>query len=145
MISYYWLSVYAHILAAVFFIGYLLFLVTTVGPIANRLDPIRGARIIREMRLKFCGLGWVALAVLVLTGFYLTSYRIGRFGELLSWQFLSTSFGQLLGIKLFLVFVLLVHELFIGAKPGVVRIGFTCALFVLGLSVLIVRNPGLAF
>jgi len=145
LLSYYRLIVYAHILAAIFFTGYLLFWVTTVGPIGKRLDRIRGARIIDEMRLKFSGLGWSALAVLVLTGSYLTSHRIGGFGELLSWQFFSTSFGQLLGVKLFLVLVLLIHEMFIGAKAAVVRIGFTCALLVVGLSVLIVRNPGLAF
>lgn len=131
--SLYLASVYIHILSAIFLVGYLLFLVTMVGPIARRFEPAAGTRLLKEIRLKFSGLGYASLSVLVVTGIYLLSYRGGML-----------SFGLVLGTKLLLVAGIISYELFLGPKnPAVVWGVSICAFLVIALSVLLVRAPGL--
>lgn len=131
--SLYIASAYVHIVSAIFFVGYLLFLLTTVGPIARRFDAAAAGRLLKEIRRKFCPLGYASLVGLVVTGVYLLSYR----GAM-------RSFGPVLGAKLLLVAAIVGYELFLGPrKPAVVWSVSVCALLVIALSVLLVRAPGL--
>jgi putative copper resistance protein D len=136
----YLLGVYVHMLAAVFFVGYLLFWVTMVGPIVKRRDPVLAKRILAEMRQKFCPVGWLALFALIVTGIFLLSYRVAAFDRFFSGRFFLTVFGQVLAAKLLLVGTIAGYELFVGPRDSKsVWFGFICALLVIGLSVALVR------
>ncbi len=58
-----------HVLAAITWIGGSLFVVLVLVPVARRLeDPRLRARLVQETGRRFRTVGWIALALLVLTG-----------------------------------------------------------------------------
>jgi putative copper export protein len=63
------LVVWLHVLAAITWIGGMLFIALVLVPVARRLpDQTLRARLIHETGVRFRTVGWIALAVLVVTG-----------------------------------------------------------------------------
>jgi uncharacterized membrane protein len=57
-----------HLLAAVTWIGGMLFVALILVPVARGFDPALRARLFHAVGVRFRAIGWIALAVLVATG-----------------------------------------------------------------------------
>jgi len=57
-----------HVLAAIVWIGGMLFLALVLVPVTRREEPALRARLFRAVGLRFRTVGWIALGVLVATG-----------------------------------------------------------------------------
>jgi uncharacterized membrane protein len=65
-----------HVLAAVTWIGGMLFIALVVVPVTRRLpDPELRARLVQETGVRFRLIGWIALGLMVLTGLANLWYR----------------------------------------------------------------------
>ena len=76
----YLLAVYIHVLATMFWIGYVLFWAILIGPLARQFKRPELAQLLKRLnesswppglvptpyRLKLSGLGWVPLVVLII-------------------------------------------------------------------------------
>lgn len=119
----YVLSVLLHILAAVTWIGGMLFLVLVVVPATRRLDaPGVAVALIRDTGRRFRTVGWICLVVLAGTG--VTNLLLRGVGPSM-WTdaaFWSGPFGQTLAWKLVLVAVIwmlsAVHDFWIGPQAS---------------------------
>jgi putative copper resistance protein D len=117
----YLLSVWLHILAAVTYIGGMIFLALVLVPTIRKPEYRDIAMdLVHRTGTRFRNVGWVCLGVLVLTGgVNLAFHGIGLL-DLLSGEAFRSSFGHILGLKLLLVAVLLlmsiVHDFVIGPK-----------------------------
>jgi hypothetical protein len=138
------LLAYAHLVTSVLLVGYFLFwLIMTAG--LERLEPaadvapltaamLAGARwppagVPWTLRLTLPGLGWVFLAVLVLTG--LAGSLTGR----------GYPVAGVLGLKLALLAALAVAHARLGRRPtpGLARVSLGLALGIVVVSVLLPR------
>jgi uncharacterized membrane protein len=114
-------SVWLHILAAAVWIGGTVFIALVLVP-ATRRPEHRGVAtsLIRWTGRRFRWIGWLGLALLLLTGTFNMAQRGFGGAGLLSEKLWESRFGQLLGIKLLLVavilFLSLLHDFVIG--PG---------------------------
>lgn len=91
---------FLHVLAAVFWIGEILFVALVLGPLARTLPDEQRRTLLREVGRRALPLVWVAIGVLVVTGIgNLYFLGIGP-ARLLSGSFWATSFGWLLAAKL---------------------------------------------
>lgn len=107
----YLISVYTHILAAMIWIGGMLFLTLIALPVMRALEaPGRAGRLIRLMGRRFRDVGWVCIGLLIVSGFTNLWYRGIRWDSLLSGQFWSTTWGQLLAVKLAVVLAMLINS-----------------------------------
>lgn len=106
----YQLTVGLHILAAVIYIGGMLFIALVLGPYARSLDPARRIEIFVKTGQRFRSLSWVAIGVLVITGFGNLSFR-GR------WVLDVTQplFWKLLLVAVMVVFSFL-HDFVLGPR-----------------------------
>lgn len=113
-----------------------------VGPAMKRIEPAETASFVRERSLFMGGLGWPALAVLVLTGSYMLSIRGYEIGPLLTGQSLNTPEGRILSIKLLLVLLMIFYQAVFGHRraPLAVYLNMLAALVILATSVLFVRG-----
>ncbi len=60
---------YIHVLSAITWIGGMLFIALVLVPVTRRIhDPALRTRLVTETGVRFRTVGWVALALLVLTG-----------------------------------------------------------------------------
>ena len=109
------LNVWLHILAAVIWIGGMLFLSLVAVPVLRQIDsPLLQKDLFRAMARRFRRLVWICIAILVLTG-------IGN--VLLSGNTLpGSAYMKVLHIKLGLVVILigmgLLHDFVIGPRAG---------------------------
>ena len=71
----YLLSVWLHILAVVFWLGGMLFLVVVALPVLRQGDPQIMAQFLNKAALRLRGLGWISLLVLAGTGLFQLGYR----------------------------------------------------------------------
>lgn len=155
----YLISVYLHILAAILWIGGMLFMIVALIPaIKNHPDK---AKLIQSVGIKFRNSGWIALVILLLTGFFNLHMR--------GWgsdpDFWSNYWGKL-GIYKIIIFIIIVglsiyHDFFVGIKAVKVwmegkeqkksddlrkqarwlgRINFLLGLIALFLGILMVRS-----
>lgn len=109
----YFVSVYIHILAAIIWVGGMIFLPLILLP-SIKNNPEKAA-LIHTVGLKLRTVGWVVLFMLFLTGLFNMYYRQVE----LSWNGLTNSpFGKMVLYKLILFFstVLIgaVHDFYIG-------------------------------
>jgi uncharacterized membrane protein len=127
--SAYYLNVTIHVLAAMLWLGGMFFLAVVGAPVLRSVEPpALRAQLFRELGLRFRTAGWIAIAVLVVTGIINLHYR-----GLLSarvWEggaFWHTPMGHALAWKLGAVTVMIVvsaiHDLIHGPaasrlKPG---------------------------
>ncbi len=117
----YHLSVFIHIVAAMVWIGGMLFLALVVVPVV-RLPRFARLKmpLIHQLGLRFRMLGWITLPLLVLTGITNLFLRGYRWRHFLDASFWATPWGQKLAIKLILVALVLVisavHDFYIGPR-----------------------------
>lgn len=109
----YFITVFMHILAASIWIGGMIFLALVLLPsIKNHPDK---ALLIHTAGLKFRTIGWVVLAVLLVTGLLNMHFRQVEF----SWEGLTgNSFGRMVFYKLLIftvtVLISVFHDFYIG-------------------------------
>ncbi len=110
--SIYLLNVTVHVLAAVLWVGGLLFLALVGAPVLRSVEPpALRATLFRDLGRRFRLVGWTTLAVLLATGIanlgfrrLLTTVSMG------SVHFWTTPFGRTLGVKLVAVAAMLVVQ-----------------------------------
>ncbi|HUH12502.1 MAG TPA: CopD family protein [Longimicrobiales bacterium] len=125
----YHLTVTVHLLAALLWLGGMFFLAVVGAPVLRRIEPpsLR-VQLFQALGTRFRTVGWIAIAVLILTGTLNVWFR-----GFLSWSTLSdpafwaTSWGSALGWKLaavtFMVLNSAVHDVWLGPAAGRVRPG----------------------
>lgn len=110
-------SVYLHILAAATWVGGIIFLVVVVVPALRRAPS---PELLREAVFRFRAVGWIAFAVLLVTGLYNLHMRGIGWAELTDPAFRATASGKALLIKLACFAVVLAlqaaHDFSIGPR-----------------------------
>ncbi len=106
-----------HVLSAIVWIGGMLFLSLALVPYARTLDPPSRARLISGVGRKFRTVSWIAIGLLILTGFanlgfmgltaQLGSYLMSPAGQPLLWKLIL--FAVMLGLSL-------IHDVLIGPR-----------------------------
>ena len=101
------LIVIIHVLAAMTWVGGLIFLTIVVVPGTRKLDPAARSVVLTGLGRRFRLVGWVSLGILLVTGLL----NAGRFGYtmtgLVRGEWAASEFGRMLLAKLGLVFVVL--------------------------------------
>jgi uncharacterized membrane protein len=102
-------SVWIHVVAATAWVGSMIFFSAVVVPVLRR-GELRDAApaLVARVGNRYRRFGWIALAVLLLTGASNLYFRGIGFHLLASSDFWQTSFGRALGWKLGFVAVVLV-------------------------------------
>ena len=106
--------VFVHVVAAMIWVGGMLFISLVAVPATRALEPTIRSGVLDRVGRRFRVVGWFALGVLVLTGLL----NAAKFGygpaALLSGMWTASTFGRLLFAKLSLVALMLiltvVHE-----------------------------------
>ncbi len=119
--TFYIINVYIHILAAMVWIGGLLFMVLVIVPILrNPSSKGQAATFIRKVGVQFRWVGWIALSILVITGIINLGFRGYHWVDFIDGDLWRGSFGHNLAIKLGCVLVVLVisaiHDFRIGPR-----------------------------
>ena len=122
-------AVWTHIITVALWIGTMFF-----G------DPQSERFFSRLFERKLNGIGWYAQAILWITGLFMLHYRGITFGQLFSAEFIATSWGRLMWIKIALVLILLVFQIVVGHKPSKLVYGYILVAFAaVAVGVLLVR------
>ena len=137
----YWICISLHLLAAVLWLGHMFVWSLVVGPAMKRIEPPQTAELLREYSLFMGGLGWPALAVLIVTGLYMLSWRGVSPSSLLSRAAFSVA-GGILVVKLAPVLFMIFYQAVFGhgRAPNAIIINILAALIVLAASVALVRG-----
>ncbi len=112
-------SVTLHVLAAIFWLGGMFFLGIVGAPALAGLDTDLRLRLFKEIGMRFRGAGWVAIAILLVTGIANLRFR-GLLTPALHGgrDFWLTPIGQILAWKLGLVLARVtigaVHDFWLG-------------------------------
>lgn len=125
MRSLYLANVTLHVLAALIWLGGMFFLGLVGAPVLRGVEPpsLR-QKLFHELGLRFRTVGWVCIAVLVLTGVVNLAYRgwLQWEGVLASAAFWRSGPGTAFGIKLAAVVVMLglsaIHDFHLGPAAG---------------------------
>ncbi len=141
--DWYLLSVVLHLLAAFFWLGHMFFWSLVVGPITKRFDPPDAGRWLRQTSMRYGGLGWPALIILIGTGAIMLMYRGVTMEQFISGQFFLTPSGRGLGMKFVLVAWMILYQLVVGHKPAprLIYVNMAAALVIVGISMLLLRAP----
>lgn len=161
----YLVSVWLHIVAAMAWVGGMLFLVTVLVPLLRTpaMRP-RAAELFTALGRRFRIVGWIAIGTLVATGLFNVTMRGYRVGQLLNGDAFAGSWGTTLAVKLSLVTLIValsgVHDFWLGPRAtrlarenapaaarerarrlasAMGRLTFLLAIAVVGLAVLLVR------
>jgi putative copper resistance protein D len=102
-----WGVLYLHLLAAMFWIGEMLFLALVAGPYSRTLAAADRAELFRSLGRRSRPYAWTAIGVLLVTGVGNLLLMGLAPAQLLTWAFYRTSLGQVLGLKLAAVALLL--------------------------------------
>ena len=121
MTTTYYLTVSLHVLAALFWLGGMLFVGAVGAPVLRAVEPPElRQRIFRDLGLRFRAAGWWAIAVLVVTGVLQLRLRgllrwDGVLGDAAFW---ATPLGIALAVKLVAVATMIaasaVHDFVLG-------------------------------
>ncbi|HSJ09906.1 MAG TPA: DUF4149 domain-containing protein [Longimicrobiales bacterium] len=108
--SWYFLNVTVHVFAALLWLGGMFFLAVVGAPVLRKVEPpeLRAA-LFRQLGEQFRTVGWVAIAVLLVTGTLNLHFR-GMLTLLGSAQFWGTGYGIALAWKLGAVAAMLVVQ-----------------------------------
>ncbi|MGA0706259.1 MAG: hypothetical protein ACO3P8_11960 [Steroidobacteraceae bacterium] len=106
------------------------------------MKPVEDGQVLREASLSTGGLGWPALATLVLTGSYLLAHRGITIESLLSGMAFAGPLGKVLAVKLSAVVAMVIYQSVYAHRPAklAVHANMMVALVILGCSVLLVRG-----
>ena len=126
MSVWYFLNVTVHVLAAMLWLGGMLFLGLVGAPALRALDPpALRQRLFQEIGLRFRTVGWWCIAVLVTTGLlnlWFRGWLRGASPSVLDSAFWRTGTGHALGAKLVCVGVMVVtsavHDFVLGPAAG---------------------------
>jgi putative copper resistance protein D len=147
----YWVSVNLHVLSAMFWLGGMLFLGVVGAPALRAVEPATlRQQFFHSLGVRFRSAGWVAIAVLVLTGFVNLHFRglLQWSGVLGDGEFWATSVGHSLAAKLVLVTIMLavsaVHDFVLGPAAGRAAAGSAGALRFRRRAALLARVNALA-
>ncbi|MGD9893801.1 MAG: DUF4149 domain-containing protein [Dehalococcoidia bacterium] len=108
---YQWI-VFFHIIAAIIWIGGMLFLPLVLVPIVRREEPRVRAALMSTVGHRFRTVGWIAIAALLVTGVWNLHNRDTPWSTVLSADLFSGTWGHILAAKLGLVAVLLILSIF---------------------------------
>lgn len=117
----YLISVWLHIVAAMAWIGGMLFLVAVLVPLL-RTPAMRpqATALFHAVGTRFRPVGWVALATLIVTGIFNVTIRGYSVGQLFSGEAFVGRWGTTLALKLSFVTVILVmsavHDFWLGPR-----------------------------
>ncbi|MBI2847316.1 MAG: DUF4149 domain-containing protein [Chloroflexi bacterium] len=116
----YFLLVWLHILAAVAWIGGMVFLTVVLVPVLRRPEfQSVVASLFHRTGVRLRWAGWIALILLAISGLFNLVYRVGWSG-IVNVQFWQTPFGTAFGIKLIpvaiILFLSIVHDFVIGPR-----------------------------
>jgi hypothetical protein len=125
----YLIAVWTHIITVSLWIGTMFF-----G------DPQSERFFSRLFERKLNGIGWYAQAVLWSTGLFMLYYRGITLGTLFSADFIATSWGRLMWLKIALVLLLAAFQIVVGHKPSKLLYGYILVAFAaVAVGVLLVR------
>lgn len=115
------LSLFLHIVAALFWVGGMLFLSLIVAPFLKTIqDAKERSRIYQIVGKNFRTFGWIAIAALIATGFLNLFFMGIPVGSLIDPSFHSTPYGKTLTTKIsFVVLIIitsLLHDFIFGPK-----------------------------
>lgn len=131
----YYLNVTVHVLAALVWLGGMFFIGIVGAPVLRSIEPAPlRQRLFHDLGLRFRTVGWVCIAVLLLTGVLNLHFR-----GLLAWDdvlgsaaFWRTGVGHALAVKLAavttMVVVSAVHDFVVGPAAGRLEAGTPAAL-----------------
>lgn len=114
-------SIWIHVIAAIFWIGGMLFLTLVIAPFLKGIeDPRERSRIYQAVGTRFRFWGWIAIAILLISG-PLNLYLMGiSLGNLLNPDFYRGPYGKTLITKLSLVTLIVItsflHDFVFGPK-----------------------------
>jgi uncharacterized membrane protein len=141
----YYANVTLHVLAAMFWLGGMLFLGIVAAPLLRAVEPedLR-QQLFRRIGQRFRTFGWAAIAILVITGTINLYYRgLLQSGVLMNAAFWRTAVGTALLIKLVAVTAMLVvsvmHDFVIGPRAALASAGSSHALTLRKRAVLLAR------
>jgi uncharacterized membrane protein len=138
----YQICIALHLLALSLWLGHMFVWSLIVGPALKVLRPPASAELLRERSLFLGGLGWPALAILVVTGAYLLSVRGIGLSSLFSGAAFAGVMGMALAVKLLLVGAMIAYQAFMGHRSAPLAIYFNmlAAMGVVLASVVLVRG-----
>lgn len=115
----YLVSVWLHILAAMTWLGGMLFLVTVLVPMFRRPEHrARAVEMFHTVGVRFRTVGWIALGTLVVTGVLNVMFRGIPFEHLFTGHAYKGPFGHTLALKLSFVAIVVafsaVHDFWLG-------------------------------
>jgi copper resistance protein D len=116
---YQWI-VFVHIVAAIVWVGGMLFLPLVLVPVVRREEPRLRAALMSAVGHRFRTVGWVAIVTLLVTGVWNLRNRRLPWETILSGDLFSGTWGRILAVKLALVAVVLalsvVHDFVLGPR-----------------------------
>jgi putative copper resistance protein D len=162
----YIISVYVHILSAAVWVGGMFFLILVLIPVLRKPELRESfPAVFYQAGVRFRLVGWVSLALLIVTGTFNLAFRGFTISDLLTGRIFEGSFGHTLLSKLIAVGLILIvsviHDFWIGPKAGEIiredpfsprgrslrrmavmlgRLNFFLALLVVLLAVMLVRG-----
>jgi putative copper resistance protein D len=121
-IMYQWV-VFVHIVAAIIWIGGMLFLPLVLVPVLRRQDRSLRTALLDATGRRFRTVGWVAISVLLITGVWNLHNRRLDWDVILSPRLFDGPFGHVLAVKLALIAAVLVLSLLhdFGVGPASTR------------------------
>ena len=121
----YYVNVTIHVLAAMLWLGGMLFLGIVGAPVLRGVEPVElRQRLFHQLGLRFRAIGWWAISALVVTGLVNLYYRgwLRWSGVLGAVDFWRTAPGHALCVKLVAVVAMLVvsavHDFVLGPRAG---------------------------
>jgi putative copper resistance protein D len=101
----YYATVTLHLLAALVWLGGMFFLGLVGAPVLRSVEPAMRQQLFQQLGVRFRSLGWLAFAVLIITGVASLHFRGRRRwnGVLAETVFWRSGFGQADAIMLFVV------------------------------------------
>ena len=121
--TWYSLSLLIHLLALALWLGGIVFFLVVLGPAVHELEPRIAIATLNQGRLGLEAASWIAIGLLLLTGFLNLAARVPPTGA-----GLSESYGVFLGIKLFVFAAMVVHHCLQVFKYAPVISGLTAQL-----------------
>ena len=160
MNSLYLASVWLHLLAAMAWVGGMIFIIAVVVPMLRRPETRAHATELMQIAgRRFRIVGWLALATLIATGVFNVLHRGYQLEHLFTGEVFQGAWGRTLAHKLSLVAIVLVmsmvHDFWIGPRAAegdaearekwrkvasiMGRVTFALALLIVALAVTLVR------
>lgn len=132
--SFYFVNVTVHVFAALLWLGGMFFLAVVGAPVLRSVEPPElRALLFRRLGEQFRIVGWISIAILLITGTLNLWFRGMLSLEVLgSWEYWSTRYGRSLAWKLGAVTAMLivqaVHDFIVGPAASRVAPGTPQAL-----------------